>query len=169
MTRNSFQAQIIATSPPHNIDKVTVGVAVIREDRGTKEILLLKRNPDEAYFPNVFEIPGGKVNENDKSIRHAVKREAAEETGLLVTAVLSALSPMRYTTEKTTKDGSGNDVTVRRRTIQLSYIVAVDCDGEDFVVNKDEHSTGVWASLQILDTCPITNDMKSLVLEALSD
>ena len=56
---------------------------------------------------------------------------------------------------------------VRRVTVQLSYLVEVEGDGDSFVVNQDEHSEGTWASLDTLATMPITEEMRKLVLEAL--
>jgi 8-oxo-dGTP pyrophosphatase MutT (NUDIX family) len=166
MTRDAFQAQINATSSSP-IDKITIGAAIIRNNHKCKHILLLKRNAHEAYYPSVFEMPGGKVDKEDLSIRHAIMREVLEETNLTVADISLPLSTIRYTTQKEGIDGSGNPFTIRRNAIQLSYVVVVEGGGVDFMVNKDEHSIGIWAERKDLDRIPITKDMKRLVLEAL--
>ncbi len=135
MTRDAFLVQINSIS--HSlIHKVTVGAAIIG-NRATPRILLLKRNASEPNYPNVFEIPGGKVEASDASIRDAVAREVFEETRLTVTSVLSALSPIRYTTEKTVIDGSGETRTTQCRTTQLSYVVAIEEEDGSFIVNPE--------------------------------
>lgn len=51
----------------------------------------------------MFEIPGGKVDPEDLSIKHAVIRKVKEETGLDVKEIIAELEPMIYTTEKKEK------------------------------------------------------------------
>ncbi|KAH6876615.1 hypothetical protein B0T10DRAFT_566828 [Thelonectria olida] len=159
MTRDAFQAHTDGTSSSR-IDKNTIGAAIIRNNHKCKQILLLKGNAHEAYYPNVFKMPGGKVDKEYLSIRHAIMREVLEETNLMVADISSPFSTIRYTAEKEGIDGSGNRLTIRRIAIQLSYVVAVEGDGVDFMVNKDEHSMGIWAERKDLDRIPITKDMK---------
>ncbi|KAM5342082.1 hypothetical protein ACJ41O_015113 [Fusarium nematophilum] len=145
-------------------DKITVGAAVVRTSKnGRKEILLLKRAAHEAYYPGVFEIPGGKVDESDASIRDALAREVAEETGLAVSGILTSLEPFTYTTEKQ----AGQSLPTRKVTLQLSYLVQVQGNGDDFVINLDEHSEGIWSTADGLSDIPITDEMRKIVLEAL--
>lgn len=157
-------ANYTMTSP---IDKITVGAAIVRTGKnGRREILLLKRAAHETYYPGVFEIPGGKVDASDTSIRNAVVREVHEETGLAINKVTNSLNPFVYTTEKQAGEGLRRQ-NVRRVAVQLSYLVEVEGDGDGFVVNQDEHCEGTWASLDTLDAMPITEEMRKLVLEAL--
>jgi 8-oxo-dGTP pyrophosphatase MutT (NUDIX family) len=65
----------------------------------------LKRAPHEPYFPNVFELPSGKVDPDGPTLKHALAREVREETGLDVTKILAELKPMVYITKKTIVDG----------------------------------------------------------------
>lgn len=155
----------ISPSGCPQVDKVTVGAAILRHDTSGPSVLLLKRNHDEKYYPNVFEIPGGKVDATDPTVRDAVIREVAEETQLRVLNITASLPRMEYTTEKLEKSPNGDEKTVKRRALQLSYVVGVE--GTDFHVNEEEHSMGIWASRDSLDEIPITLEMKALVSEVL--
>ncbi|KAF5662046.1 NTP pyrophosphohydrolase [Fusarium heterosporum] len=77
------------TSQSTAADKITIETAVVRTDqRGAKRILVLKRAAHEVYYPGVFEIPGGKVDDTDLSTREAITREVKEETDLTIADVL---------------------------------------------------------------------------------
>ncbi|KAM0229966.1 hypothetical protein ACHAP5_011510 [Fusarium lateritium] len=147
-------------------DKITVGAAIIRINKsGRKNILLLKRADHEAYYPGVFEVPGGKVDESDSSIRGALSREVAEETGLTVSKILNSLEPFTYTTEKPVSQSFPVEMT-RKVALQLSYLVEVQGNGDNFVVNPDEHSEGVWTNMEELPGISMTEEMRRIVLEA---
>ncbi|KAM0217051.1 hypothetical protein ACHAQD_007540 [Fusarium lateritium] len=165
MSRADVQAWA-RSSMSSPIDKITVGAAIIRaNESGRKNILLLKRADHEAYFPGVFEIPGGKVDESDSSIRGALCREVAEETGLTVSKVLSSLAPFTYTTEKPVSRSFPIEMN-RRVALQLSYLVEVQGDGDNFMVNPNEHYEGAWTSMEELSSMPMTEEMRKIVLEA---
>ncbi|KAK7927908.1 hypothetical protein PG985_004906 [Apiospora marii] len=145
-------AQVNAISST-KFDKLVVGAAILRDG---SEILLLRRRSDEKNYPNVYEIPGGKVESSDLTIWSTIAREVSEESSLKVSDVVRPLSMITYTTES--KSGS-------RRVIQFSYVVKVQ--DTEFQVNPAEHSMGVWADKTMLSELEITTDMKILVLEAL--
>ncbi|KAK7415122.1 hypothetical protein QQX98_006154 [Neonectria punicea] len=168
MTRDAFEKHINSTRTLP-INKVTVSAAILRKDSTKKkQILLLKRNEEEQYYPNVFEIPGGKFDATDNSIQAAIIREVAEETHLTVSHIISSLPPMTYTTEKTIAGVSGEAPrSVLRHAFQLNYAVAIEGDGTGFCVNKDEHSMGVWACADDLASLPMTAEMRCLVSEVL--
>ncbi|KAK7973068.1 hypothetical protein PG988_007202 [Apiospora saccharicola] len=117
----------------------------------------VKRRPDKKHFPNVYEMPGGKVDETDATIGHAIAREVLEESNLQVRAVLKPLSVFTYTTAS----AAGT-----RNVVQLSYVVQVE-DAE-FRVNPEEHTEGVWADREMVEELEITKDMKDLIVEALA-
>ncbi len=48
------------------------------------EILLIRRASSDAWSADMWEVPGGKLDEG-QDISHALEREVMEETGLLIT------------------------------------------------------------------------------------
>lgn len=62
-----------------------------RNNNGTKEILIQKRQKDDTDNENgLFEIPAGKIREFE-SIYSALRREVLEETGLQVTKIFNEI------------------------------------------------------------------------------
>ncbi|KAL6911128.1 NUDIX hydrolase domain-like protein [Trichoderma evansii] len=149
-------------------DKVVVGAATLQyassSPSKTPRILLLKRAPHELYFPNVFELPSGKVDPDDPTLKHALFREVKEETGLDVTEILAELRPMIYSTEKITTGAAGEEVLVSKSAIQLNYVVLVSPG--TIKLNTDEHSESCWASEADLGGLDITNAMRAVIQEA---
>lgn len=158
------QSQLSTDGQPY--DKVVIGAAIFRYNEGSSEpnLLLLKRAAHELYFPNIFEIPGGKVDSEDISIKHAVVREVKEETGLDLTEFISELKPMSYTTEKSIIDDDGISNIVVKTAIQLNYVVRVSAG--DVRINTNEHSESIWATEGQLDELNITTAMKAVIQEA---
>ncbi|KAK2044023.1 hypothetical protein LZ31DRAFT_620150 [Colletotrichum somersetense] len=154
-----------ASKDSSQVDKVTVGAAILRKDTSAPSVLLLKRNSNVKHYPNVFEIPGRNVEATYPTVRDATIREVGEETQLMVLGIVSPLSSIRCSTEKLEKPPTGLDEIFKRNALQLSYIVSVQ--GTDFRINKEEHSMRFWATRNTLDWIPITLEMRGLVLEVL--
>ncbi|KAI0150202.1 NUDIX hydrolase domain-like protein [Xylariaceae sp. FL1272] len=164
MPHNAF----LASFPQY--DKVVVGTAIIKYSPDTR-ILLLKRNADEEHYPGLFEIPGGKVEATDATIRDAIIREVAEECALIVTNITRALPNFYYTTKSSVvlpanDKGEEKMETVAKHCVQLSYIVEVE-EG-NFKTNPKEHSEGIWATQEEVGSLEMTTAMRDLVLEALA-
>ncbi|KAH0532209.1 hypothetical protein TsFJ059_000932 [Trichoderma semiorbis] len=150
-------------------DKLVVGAAIFRHipkltSSKTPCILLLRRAPHEPYFPNIFELPSGKVDLTDPTLKHALVREVKEETGLDITKISAQLSPMIYQTEKTIKSDAGAETFVVKSAIQLNYVVSVS-DGV-VKLSVDEHSESRWATEEELDELDITDETRGIVREA---
>ncbi|KAL2060721.1 hypothetical protein VTL71DRAFT_9362 [Oculimacula yallundae] len=172
LSQEEFCAHLYTTQN-RKFDKLVVGAAIIkyvaRHDSECMEpqILLLKRSATEIYYPNVFEVPGGNVDPDDPNIKAAVCREVREETGLEVTKVLVRLPDMIYFTEKKIEGNDGTTSLAKKACIQLNFGVEVDLS-QDFQVNPDEHSTGVWADRKMLGELEMTAEMKDLVETSLN-
>ncbi|KAK1448744.1 hypothetical protein CMEL01_08059 [Colletotrichum melonis] len=164
MPRDEAQLHFTTTDSAQ-VEKMTVGAAILRHDTSNASILLLKRNCNEEHYPDVFEIPGGKVDATDSTIRDAIVREVAEETQMKVLDITAPLPRIRYATEKIERTSAGQEKIVKRHALQLSYVVTVE--GTEFQVEKKEHSMGIWATRDSLDQISITSDMRKVVLEAL--
>ena len=89
-------------------DKIVIGALIFKQHSAdSTKILLLKRAAHEDYYPNVFEIPGGKVEGTDSTILDAVKREVFEEAGLAVDEVVGTVDSFDYSMEKNITDKEG--------------------------------------------------------------
>ena len=64
--------------------KHIASVFIINED---DEVLLILRSSSSDKNPNVWEVPGGHVDPEDKDYKAAATREAKEEVGLDVTSL----------------------------------------------------------------------------------
>ncbi|KAL7919087.1 NUDIX hydrolase domain-like protein [Trichoderma austrokoningii] len=147
-------------------DKIVVGAAIFRyaPDSSSPDILLLKRAAHEPFFPNVFELPSGKVDPDDKSLKHALIREVREETGLDIVEFNAVLEPMTYSTEKTIVDGAGKEIIVSKSAIQLNAVVSVSTG--PVTLSADEHSESRWAAEEDLSAMHITDELRVVILEA---
>lgn len=153
MTLSEFRSTYLSKSDKI-FDKVVVG-AIIHRDGG-RRILLLRRAGHETYYPDMFELPSGKVEDGDATLGAALRREVAEETGLRITSVVREMQPFEYVTSKTV-DGQ----VVYKSCLQLNFIVNVG-DGE-VKVNPNEHAVAVWADMVDLSRLEMTDEMRNLV------
>lgn len=74
------------------------GVNIIIVDNQNR-ILILKRSPNVEFSPNSWDLPGGKVEDNE-SLKEAIKREAKEESGLDVESEDNYFYVFHYPNEK---------------------------------------------------------------------
>ncbi|KAK7182614.1 hypothetical protein DPSP01_012813 [Paraphaeosphaeria sporulosa] len=81
-----------------DFNAVCTGIVVFNE-KG--ELLLVKRASSETAFPDFWEIPGGKVDEPDKSLLHAAVRELKEETGLEATRIVRQTTHLTFDIPRT--------------------------------------------------------------------
>ncbi|KAH7005714.1 NUDIX hydrolase domain-like protein [Fusarium venenatum] len=165
-----IEVQKRCAGPP--VHKITVGAAVLRHSHDSQrdtQILLLKRNSHEKYYPNVFEMPGGKFNTGE-NLRAALTREVNEESGLVVSGILTPLATLSYTATKTAKSPmTGDEEVIHRYAQQFSYVVTIEGDGSESRVRQAEHSKGSWFGVSDLSNIPMTGEMRNLVVQALSE
>ncbi|KAF2198669.1 hypothetical protein GQ43DRAFT_443126 [Delitschia confertaspora ATCC 74209] len=83
------EREYIQQHPDYHI--LVVGAVVFHEER----LLLVQRAASDT-FPNLQEFPGGKMDDIDETILHAVARELKEETGLEATKFVRKVGEMDW-------------------------------------------------------------------------
>ena len=116
---------------------------IIKNDSG--EILIVKRHPKSKTDPEMWELPGGKV-EKGEFFADALVREIKEETNLDVNVGDFA-------------EAIQNDYS-HKRTVQLMMYLT-DVEGE--VKISDEHTDFMWASLDKIRTLEISTSLKKVL------
>lgn len=53
---------------------------------GSGKLLIIKRSSQDTYYPGLWEVPGGKLDQG-QDLSHAQEREVIEETGFVVELV----------------------------------------------------------------------------------
>lgn len=116
---------------------------IIKNDNG--EILILKRHPKSKTDPEMWELPGGKV-ESGEFFTDALVREIKEETNLDVSVADFC-------------EAIQNDYS-HKRTVQIMMYLE-NIEGE--VKISDEHTDWKWATLEEIKTLNISTSLKKLL------
>jgi 8-oxo-dGTP pyrophosphatase MutT (NUDIX family) len=112
----------------HRSYKLVVGVLIFANEK----VLLLQRSATERHYPNIWELPSGKVEPEDATVLDAAARECLEETGLTITEF--------------TGQGKGFEYGIDgRKTLQLNFKVEVRNEDE-VTINPDEHQGYKWCT-----------------------
>ena len=106
-------------------------IALFMIDPKSHEILLLQRS-EKVYFPKMWQMVTGKI-ENDENALDAAKREAFEETGLILENVYNVDVSMFYDRYKNQISFSAN------------FLSFVNRD-QSITVQENEHSDFKWVS-----------------------
>lgn len=109
------------------------------------EILILKRHPKSKTDPEMWELPGGKV-ENGEHFTDALVREIKEETGLDVDVGDFC-------------EAVQNDY-MHKRTVQMIMYLEII---EGNVEISDEHTEFMWAGLDKIRTLEISSSLKKVL------
>lgn len=169
-----FQALLLLTKSQYRInhpspgghpyDNIIVGAVIFHPTSSPlAKILLLRRTATEKYYPNVFEIPGGHVEDTDADIFRALVREVKEETSLSVDSAKASIEPLTYSTTKTIKMGE-EEIVVQKSSLQLNFVCEVAED--TFRVNPEEHSEGIWTGEDEIWNLEMTDEMRLVVEDA---
>jgi 8-oxo-dGTP diphosphatase len=116
---------------------------VIKNDSG--EILIVKRHPKSKTDPEMWELPGGKV-EKGEHFADALVREIKEETDLDVSVGDFC-------------EAVQNDYS-HKRTVQLMMYLT-DVEGE--VKISEEHTEFMWASIEKIRSLELSTSLKKLL------
>ena len=116
---------------------------IIKND--SNEILIVKRHPKSRTDPEMWELPGGKVEKGEHFV-DALVREIKEETNLdaEVGDFCEAIQ---------------NDYS-HKRTVQLMMYLE-DVRGD--VEISDEHTEYMWASIEKIKTLNVSTSLKKLL------
>lgn len=136
------EQRLLSAAAAAGIDRLVVA-AVIREgDR----VLLLERNPAD-YLGGLFELPGGVV-EPGETLPQALRREVAEETGLIISAIDHYLDGFDYRSQ------SG------RLTRQFNFQLTAP---ETPAVILSEHAGFAWVRIAELAPYPVSPEVRELL------
>ena len=116
---------------------------IIKNDND--EILIVKRHPKSRTDPEMWELPGGKV-EKGEDFDVALVREIKEETDL--DAKIGDFC-----------EAVQNDY-MHKRTVQIMMYLK-DIEGE--VEISDEHTDWMWANIDTLKTLALSTSLKKLL------
>ena len=116
---------------------------IIRNDTG--EILIVKRHQKSKTDPEMWELPGGKVDPGE-DFEDALVREIKEETNLDVNVGDFC-------------DAIQNDYS-HKRTVQLMMYLD---DVEGSIRISDEHTEYMWASVEKIKTLEISSSLEKLL------
>lgn len=158
----------VNSESPMTIDLVTVGAAIIRQDKANPQILLLEKNPLELAFETEYELPTGTVESKHPLIMDAVLSMIINKTLLPAHDIKAPLPTYSYTYEKLQKDLLGNPHrNIKRRVMQLSYVVLVDRDMNVMLLDREAHCRSVWADYGRVKELKMTEQVRKLAKEAL--
>lgn len=113
------------------------------------KFLIVKRAENDTFYPNYWEIPGGKVEYGEEPDNGAL-RELEEEVGLKV-KLISPISVINY-----------GDLVKDIQYIQINYLCKIE--GEQEVKLSEEHSGYKWVTFSELENYNMHPDMKKAIL-----
>ena len=134
--------------PKTIIQKVVVAAVVLDKNK----ILLLQRSAKEKILPGLWELPSGKRENLESSVR-AIKREVREETKLKV-EVVGLIDIFEYVIKKPD---------IIKDTTQINYLVKIK--GSRKVKISKEHQSFVWVKKKDLFKYKITKEIKKVILK----
>jgi 8-oxo-dGTP pyrophosphatase MutT (NUDIX family) len=152
--------------------RLQVAAAIFKIDARSSRptILLLRRRQHDHHRPGVFEIPNGRVDDNDFIISDSIARAVQKQSSLKVFRIEAMLRESRWTDKRPWLDGEeipGTTLTGLSKNMQLNWAVAVD-NTEDVDIRSDEHDEFVWASWNTLSGLNLRQDTRDLAQEALT-
>jgi 8-oxo-dGTP pyrophosphatase MutT (NUDIX family) len=116
-------------------------------DKG--KVLILLRSPNASHNPNLWEVPGGKLEQGQR-VHEALEREVIEETGLIV----EPIDTMAHVESRIINDGPYQGMTY---VVLFGLSIVV---GGKIYLNKKEHVDHRWCTLFELFSLSLTPETK---------
>ncbi len=107
------------------------------------KLLVVKRTPERVFWPNLWEVPGGKV-ESGETDEDAIGREFLEETGINVIRI------RHYHQFEYSYAG--------KEAVEHDFIVFAD--NYKVTIDPKEHTEFRWVSREELKSLEISSDMR---------
>lgn len=120
------------------IQKITVCGLAYKEENGERKIFLAKRAETKKFLPGKFELVGGHVELEDKSLEEALEREIKEELEAEI-VVEKIAGEFLYFNE-----------TQNSQSIEVIYLIRF-VDETQVKMNPEDHSEFVWVSESEMD------------------
>lgn len=132
-----------------------VGIAIFRRTSHEWQLLVVRRVETELAFPNMWELPGGHV-EQGETISEALRRETMEETGLEIhdQDVVGKFEGLRWRSKQGEKES-----------VQFNFVATVQQPAE-ITLNPDEHAEWKWIYENEIDSLPTSAAMNKVLKDA---
>lgn len=114
--------------------------AELETTRPEPRLLLLHRASADAYG-DLWDFPGGSVEESDENIVEAVKREVLEETGLQVTEIVECVGMHTWVDAR-----PGRGIKWAKFSFTVKVAEGGDGKGPDIKLAEAEHQAFMWAT-----------------------
>lgn len=137
-----IEQRLLSAAAAAGIDRLVVAAVIRDGDR----VLLLERNPAD-YLGGLFELPGGVV-EPGETLPQALRREVAEETGL----ILAASDRYRGGFDYRSQGG--------RLTRQFNFQLTAP---ETPAIILSEHAGFAWVGIAELAQYPVSPEVRELL------
>ena len=131
---DTFCAKLNEDAVKDGIKKFVVGGLILND---SNQMLVLQRAKNE-FMPNIYEIPSGTKDPEDKTLIDCLSREVAEESGLKLKTVLKFISTFDY------KSSSG------KPTRQFNFCISVE-SSENVKISEEHQAFGWVDESQLFD------------------
>ena len=121
------------------MQKITVCGLAYKVEDGVRKIFLAKRAETKKFLPGKFELVGGHVELEDRTLEEALKREVKEELGAEIVVEKIAGEFLYFNEVKNSQS------------IEVIYWMCF-VDESQIKINPADHSEFVWVSESEMDT-----------------
>ncbi len=140
--------ELVENSLKEGIQGFVVGAVIIKDNK----ILLLER-PKDDFMPKIFELPSGKVEENE-SLKEALIREVLEETNLKIKEIKKYIDSFDYLSSS------------KKKKRQFNFLVEVESFEN---IKLTEHESYKFLTIEELENYNVTESVKNTIKKAMKE